>query len=136
MKTIIIIIFLSSVSFSQGVESTSCGASYEILPSIIGGMDSLWSHLKWPASAEQFDVEGTVYVLAYLDTLGSLDSTKILKGLGYGFDEEALNAVKQCKFTPGYVRVTNKSYNTQERIFIRNKPVYSQVVIPVHFKLK
>jgi TonB family protein len=59
-------------------------------------------------------------VLAYVNENGTVDSTKILQGLGYGLDEVASDAVLQAKFTTA----------KQDGI-----PVKVVVVIPIIFKL-
>jgi TonB family protein len=91
--------------------------------------------LNWPESAIQLDIEGRVCILAYLDSLGNLDSAKVFKSLGFGFDEEALLAVKKCKYTPGYAHqliYPNKTNNKSYRL----KPIKSQMIIPISFYRK
>ncbi len=48
-------------------------------------------------------------------------TAKIIKGIGAGCDEAAIDAVKQTKFTPGKQK---------------GKPVKVQVSIPIVFKLQ
>ncbi|RPI70884.1 MAG: energy transducer TonB [Ignavibacteriales bacterium] len=93
----------------------------EEMPEPIGGIQSIQSKIKYPEIAKRAGVEGKVYVLAFVDENGSVTDAKIIKGLGAGCDEEALNAVKQTKFKPGKQR---------------GKPVRVQVSIPIVFKLQ
>lgn len=44
--------------------------------------------------------EGTVLVAAEIDTTGHAFNMHVLRGLGFGLDEEAMDALKQWKFTP------------------------------------
>jgi protein TonB len=93
----------------------------EEMPEPIGGIQSIQSKIKYPEIAKRAGVEGKVYVLAFVDETGTVTDAKIIKGLGAGCDEEALNAVKQTKFKPGKQR---------------GKPVKVQVSIPILFKLQ
>lgn len=93
----------------------------EEMPEPIGGIQAIQSKIKYPEIAKRAGVEGKVYVLAFVDESGNVTDAKIIKGLGAGCDEEALNAVKQTKFKPGKQR---------------GKPVRVQVSIPIVFKLQ
>lgn len=93
----------------------------EEMPEPVGGIQSIQSKIKYPEIAKRAGVEGKVYVLAFVDENGTVTDAKILKGLGAGCDEEALNAVKQTKFKPGKQR---------------GKPVKVQVSIPIVFRLQ
>jgi TonB family protein len=65
-------------------------------------------------------VEGTVLVSAQLDEKGRLSDMKVVKGLGYGLDENAIDCVRQWQFRPA----------------MRNgEPVPTKVFIGVNFRL-
>lgn len=93
----------------------------EEMPEPIGGIQAIQSKIIYPEIAKRAGVEGKVYVLAFVDETGEVTSVKIIKGLGAGLDEAALNAVKQTKFKPGKQR---------------GKPVKVQVSIPIIFRLQ
>ena len=93
----------------------------EEMPEPIGGIQAIQSKIIYPEIAKRAGVEGKVYVLAFVDETGEVTSVKIIKGLGAGLDEAALNAVKQTKFKPGKQR---------------GKPVKVQVSIPIVFRLQ
>lgn len=93
----------------------------EEMPEPIGGIGAIQSKITYPEIAKRAGVEGRVYVLAFVDENGNVTKAQVLKGIGAGCDEEALNAVKQTKFKPGKQR---------------GKPVKVQVSIPVVFKLQ
>jgi protein TonB len=93
----------------------------EEMPEPIGGLQAIQSKIKYPEIAKRAGVEGRVYVLAFVDENGDVTKAEIIKGLGAGLDEEALNAVKKTKFKPGKQR---------------GKPVKVQVSIPILFKLQ
>ncbi len=95
--------------------------SVEEMPEPIGGMYTIQSKIKYPEKAKQEGVQGKVYIVAYIDENGDVTDTKIIKGIGAGCDEAAIDAIKQTKFTPGKQR---------------GKPVKTQVSIPIVFKLQ
>ncbi|HVO76114.1 MAG TPA: energy transducer TonB [Ignavibacteriaceae bacterium] len=90
------------------------------MPELIGGIDNLQNRIKYPDAAVQNKVEGKVYVLVLIDSLGTPNCPKILKGIGYGCDEEALRLVSSSKYSPGRQR---------------GRSINADVMIPVLFKL-
>ena len=93
----------------------------EEMPEPIGGIGEIQKKIVYPEIAKRAGVEGKVYVLAFVDESGLVTDAKIIKGIGAGCDEAALNAVKKTKFKPGKQR---------------GKAVRVQVSIPVVFKLQ
>jgi periplasmic protein TonB len=93
----------------------------EEMPEPIGGIGAIQSKIVYPEIAKRAGVEGKVHVLAFVDETGNVTKVEILKGLGAGLDEVAMNAVKQTKFKPGKQR---------------GKPVKVQVSIPIVFRLQ
>jgi protein TonB len=92
----------------------------EEMPEPIGGIKAIQEKINYPEIAKRAGVEGKVYILAFVDESGNVTKANILKGIGAGCDEAALNAVLKTKFKPGKQR---------------GKPVNVQVSIPVIFKL-
>lgn len=91
------------------------------MPEIIGGMYSIQKNIRYPELAKRAGIQGKVYVLALIDENGKVTDTKIIKGIGAGCNEAALEAVKAVSFTPGRQN---------------GKPVKVQVTIPIMFKLQ
>jgi TonB family protein len=118
MKTLTLILFISTLSFSQEKKPFIYPESYAVAPTIIGGLDSLQMKLKWPAVADSSNIGGYVYVLAYLDTIGNVDSAEVVKGLGPDFDQEVLRVVKLTKFTPAYRHKLVTPINAVNRKYI------------------
>ncbi len=56
------------------------------------------ANLKYPLDALENKIEGTVLVRYDIDYKGSVTGAKVLKGIGYGCDEEAMRVVKLLKF--------------------------------------
>src|SRR5215467_14272973 len=50
--------------------------------------------------ARRRGIRGSVSVQAYFDADGSITVLKVVKGLGYGLDENALAALKDWRFSP------------------------------------
>ncbi len=92
----------------------------EEMPEPIGGIKAIQEKIVYPEIAKRAGVEGKVYILAFVDESGNVTKANVLKGIGAGCDEAALNAVLKTKFKPGKQR---------------GKPVNVQVSIPVIFKL-
>ena len=55
---------------------------------------------EYTENAKAAGVEGVVVLIAAVDTSGCVQDVSIQKGLGYGLDQKALQAVKTWKFTP------------------------------------
>ncbi len=92
----------------------------EKMPEIIGGLQSIQKKIIYPEDAIKNKIEGTVYVLAYVNENGDVDFAEVLKGIGYGCDESAKKAVLETKFKPAYTQ---------------GKPTKVRIVIPIRFKL-
>lgn len=93
----------------------------EEMPSPIGGIKGIQEKIVYPDIAKQNGIEGRVFIKAYIDEEGDVVKAEVMKGIGYGCDEAALNAVKQTKFKPGAQR---------------GKKVKVQVAVPIVFKLQ
>ena len=128
MKTIIVLIFFSISIYGQN-NSINCDSlisfySVNILwkvPEVIGGLDSLQLRLIYPEEAQENKIEGKVYIISVIDITGDEICSKVIKGIGYGCDEEALRLVKTSKFYPALVR---------------DKSTTALIVIPIIFSLK
>lgn len=90
-------------------------------PQPIGGIAALAQKVVYPETAKNAGVQGRVFIKAFIDENGTVVKTEVLKGIGAGCDEAAIEAVKNTKFTPGMDGDT---------------PVKTQVAIPILFKLQ
>ncbi|BDQ03622.1 TonB family protein [Ignavibacterium sp.] len=89
-------------------------------PQPIGGLARIQQKIVYPLAAKNLGVEGKVLIQAIIDENGNVAKAKVIKGIGSGCDEVALDAVKSSKFTPGKQR---------------GKNVRVQITIPIVFKL-
>ena len=55
----------------------------------------------YPEEARQSDIEGVVKLNLTVDTEGRVTDVRVVKGLGYGLDEEAARRAKRIRFLPG-----------------------------------
>lgn len=92
----------------------------QVMPQPIGGLASIYKHIEYPEMAKKAGLEGKVYLLIYIDETGKVTDVKVLKGIGGGCDEAAVNGIKEVKFTPG----------KQNGV-----PVKVKLSLPVNFKL-
>ena len=92
----------------------------EKMPELIGGMDGIQKKIRYPLQAKTLGVQGVVYVQAIISEEGEVDSTKLVKKLGAGCDEEAIRVLKKSKFKPGYDK---------------GKPVKVRFTLPIFFRL-
>ena len=75
-------------------------------PEYPGGMDALRTfltkNLNYPRSAANAGVSGRVFVSFVVNTDGSLTDVQVLKGIGFGCDEEAVRVIqKMPHWRPG-----------------------------------
>lgn len=93
----------------------------EKMPVPIGGLKAIQSKIVYPELAKRAGIEGRVYVKAYIDSTGTVAKVEIIRGIGSGCDEVAMEAVKNVKFEPGM----------QD-----GKKMNVQVTVPILFKLQ
>ena len=122
------------ISWAQMDEDILCGPTYEIMPTITGGLDSLQLRLNYPDEAKNLGIEGKVYLIVDLDSLGSIQNVVVVKGIGYGCDEEAVRLIKTATFTPGYIRKTVGVDNLGKKI-VELVPYKIKITVPIKFTL-
>ncbi|GMT44594.1 MAG: cell envelope biogenesis protein TonB [bacterium] len=98
----------------------------EKMPEYPGGVNALISYLSknihYPEQARKAKVQGRVFINFIVEKDGSISHVKVLKGIGYGFDKEAVKAVKNMpRWIPGYQK---------------GKPVRVSYNLPVKFTLQ
>ena len=80
----------------------------EQMPELPGGggqaaiVAAIQKAARYPGLALRNGVEGKIFVSFVVNALGEISDVKVVKGLGYGLDEETMRAVKSLpKFIPG-----------------------------------
>lgn len=93
----------------------------EIMPGLIGGLSSIQEKIRYPETAKEAGIEGRVFLQFIVDENGSVVDPIVVRGIGYGCDEAALEALKTARFTPGMQS---------------GKPVQVKMSLPVVFRLR
>jgi protein TonB len=90
-----------------------------------GGLDSMYAYivknLKYPELAKEKGIEGRVFISFIIEKDGSISNVKILRGIGGGCEEAAVEMIKNMpKWKPAKQR---------------GKPVRCQFNLPIKFEL-
>lgn len=93
----------------------------EKMPEIRGGLAALMKHIKYPEIARKAGLEGRVFLQFVIDERGRVNNPIVVRGIGGGCDEAAIEAVKKITFTPGLQR---------------GKPVKVKYSLPIVFRLE
>ncbi|GMT46243.1 MAG: hypothetical protein IEMM0006_2075 [bacterium] len=122
---IITFLFSGNISSAQTAADTTIHAVAQQKPEYPGGVQArvkfLASHLQYPEDAMKNGVSGKVYVGFVVERDGSISHIKVLKGIGYGCDSEAMQVVAQMpKWKPG---------------LINGKPVRVRYTLPFTFNI-
>ena len=79
-------------------------------------------HLEYPQQAVDSGIEGRVFVQFVVETDGSLTEFEVLRGIGYGCDEAAVEVLKKMpNWKPAH---------------LRGKAVRVKYMLPIIFKLE
>lgn len=73
-------------------------------PEIIGGMKSIYKNISYPEIARKAGIEGRVYLQFVVMENGEVSNIQVIRGIGGGCDEVAVNALTKIKFRPGMQR--------------------------------
>ena len=101
------------------------GCIVETMPSFRGGQQKLFefigNNVVYPQEAKEAGIEGKVFVEFYIERDGTVCDAKVLRGIGYGCDEEALRVIGLMpEWSPGKQR---------------GKAVRVRYTMPINFKL-
>lgn len=90
---------------------------YERPATVIGGIDSIKKHIKYPVKYKMQKVEGIVFVWVLIGKDSLIKCKKIIAGINGDFDNEALNVIHRIKYLPALYN--NNSYDSDLLIPIR-----------------
>lgn len=95
-------------------------------PEYPGGVAEMYkfigTHVKYPAAASRANVSGRVFLQFVVRTDGSISDVMVVKGIGFGCDEEAIRVVKA---------MPKWSVGTQGGV-----PVNVRYTLPINFQLE
>ena len=92
----------------------------EQMPELVGGLAALQRRIVYPEHAYNAGVEGRVFVQFVVDERGAPYDVRVVRGIGAGCDEAAIEAIRASRFVPGRQR---------------GRPVKVQMTLPVTFRL-
>jgi protein TonB len=110
------------ITESDAIHSTGV---LSVLPAPVGG-EAAWTkflkkNLRYPDQAVEQEKSGKVWISFVIEKDGTLTDIKVMKGPGYGMDEEALRVLRKAPaWTPGIQR---------------GKPVRVAYTLPINFSL-
>ncbi|MBC8173217.1 MAG: energy transducer TonB [Chitinophagales bacterium] len=115
----------SNQFYIEGKKKSDYVMYADVMPGFIGGYemmnDWLRKNIRYPRAAIEATREGKVYIEFIVNEDGSISDAVIIKGIGFGCEEEALKAVqKMPKWKPGKQQ---------------GNPVRVKLTIPVDFRL-
>lgn len=97
-------------------------------PEFQGGMKELGAYLqknlRYPESAQKANAQGKVFISFIVTKTGEIADVKLLKGIGFGADEEAIRVVQSMpRWIPGSQsgQVVNVRYNLPIRFELDDK---------------
>jgi len=91
------------------------------MPFPVGGLKTIMEKITYPKKAKEEKIEGRVFIKAVINKDGYVVDSEIIKGIGGGCNEAALQAVMDTRFSPGRKN---------------GVPVNVEVTVPILFKLK
>ncbi len=86
-----------------------------------GGLEQIYRNLRYPEIARRAGIEGVVVVQFVVDAQGNVQNPRILRGIGGGCDEAAIEAIQATTWNPGRQR---------------GRPVAVQFQVPIRFQLQ
>ncbi len=117
----------NEIAFDTVDSNTQVFNVVEKMPEFPGGMSAFSSYLganiKYPETAKANGVEGKVYINFVVEKDGSIDSVKVLRGIGSGCDEEAVRVIKAMpNWNPGMQKnkAVRVSYNVPIKFSLGN----------------
>lgn len=116
-----------SVAATPAVVPTEVVIVADEMPEFDGGtiglMRYVGQNIVYPSVAREIGVEGVVYVSFVVNETGNVENAKVIKGIGYGCDEEVIRVVSKM---PRWKKIGKNA----------GHPVKVRFNIPVAFRLQ
>ena len=120
----ILALIILSVGISQGQDNTvikpdSVYSRVDVMPEFSGGMKALAKYVDeknhyYPVEARKNKIEGKVIIQFIINADGTASDFKVIKGIGYGCDEAAVEAFKKMpKWKPATIKGQPVRFLTQ-----------------------
>ena len=122
MKTVPISAAAAMIPFGHGLKGGQLPEGVHVAGGPVKAPKIVYQRMpSYTEAAREARTEGIVLLSAIVRKDGSIDQIKVVRGLGYGLDESAINAIKaEWKFQPG---------------ILNGQPVDVQVFIETSFRL-
>ena len=101
IKEFVLIIFLLLFASVLNAAGDDYLAFAQKMPEPANGMAEIYKNITYPRVAQKAGVQGKVFVLCFIDEEGNVNDVKVIRGIGAGCDEAAVEAIKNVKFNPG-----------------------------------
>ncbi len=116
-----------SVAATPAVIPTEAVIVADEMPEFDGGAKGLMKYvgqnIVYPSVAREIGIEGIVYVSFVVNETGNVENAKVIKGIGYGCDEEVIRVVSKM---PRWKKIGKNA----------GHPVKVRFNIPVAFRLQ
>ena len=96
-------------------------------------------NLQYPTEAKAAGISGTVHLRYGIDHRGEVTDVKIIKGLGYGCDEEAERVVRLLKFEIEHTRGAKVLFHKKIQLHFhppKEKPATRRIQVEYQPKAK
>ncbi len=93
----------------------------EDMPEPAGGMQAIYNNIRYPDAARRAGIEGRVIIQFIVDETGQVRDPVVVRGIGGGCDEAAIEAIRSVEWSPGRQR---------------GRPVRVQFQLPIMFRLQ
>lgn len=99
---------MGPIEIPEEINETDIFDFVEKMPEPVGGYEGFYKmlskNIKYPKRASRDNVTGKVFVCFVVNERSELSDFKILKGIGYGCDEEAIRVIALSKWNAGKQR--------------------------------
>lgn len=120
---ILFLILGSDAAFATGTINTDSTEIYTVvdtMPEIIGGIEAVYTAIDYPKEALEKKIQGRVFIKFVIDEKGEVRNPVVLKDIGAGCGEAAVEGIKNVSFSPG---------------LLNGEPVKVYFSLPVTFKM-
>jgi TonB family protein len=108
------------------------------MPTYPGGKEAyqkfVSENIVYPEQALANKIEGDVYVVYTVDNIGKIVDVEVIKGIGYGCDEEAIRVIRSMVYEPARNRGVKMKAEMRTRIHFK-LPVPTQLAKQVGMQL-
>jgi protein TonB len=99
--------------------------------------DFIYGNLRYPQEAQNHKIEGIVICNYDIDHEGNVINVKVIKGLGYGCDEEAMRVIKLLKFeVPKNPRGLRIIFHKDIKIQFKMQVIPEEIPKPAEVQIK